>query len=408
MSYYYKPYVTVAQKKAKAEKKLAQLRKKNPDIRPVAIEGTALAKTWWGKAWNKNLESYADYANRIGRGRSYVRHSAVLDLKIGKERIDALVQGSEAKPYEVSIRIQPIAKKTWERIKEACMGDIESLAELREGKFPKALGNIFTAQGTGLFPSPSEISLSCSCPDWAKMCKHVAATLYGVGARLDEDPMLFFTLRNVDAQELVAKAVEDQKKKLLTKAETKSSRVLENVDLSSMFDIDLEGDDETAASEKASEKKKIAPKSKAKKDTREKTKAKAKPVGKKKSATEKPTPNKRKEKAAPAEKTTTNRRKGKAAPAEKTTTNRRKGKAGPAEKNNPRKTENAAETLNAPYATVAEIVENAIPKTSKGTDIAAIVEKTGFDSIKVYNALARLKKAGKIENAGRGLYRKKK
>ena len=212
------------------------------------------------------------------------------------------------------------------------MGDIESMAELREGKFPKALGQIFTAQGTGLFPSPKEISLSCSCPDCAKMCKHVAATLYGVGARLDENPMLFFTLRNVDAIELVAEALEDQTKKLLTKAETKSSRVLENVDLSAMFDIDLEGDDETAASEKASEKKKKAPKSKAKKDTREKTKAKAKPVGKKKSATGKPTPNKRKEKAAPAEKSTPNRRKGKAAPAEKTTMNKRKGKAAPAEK----------------------------------------------------------------------------
>ena len=376
MSFYYKPYVTVAQKRAKAQKKLAQLRKKNPDIQPVTIEGTAIAKTWWGKAWNRNMESYADYAYRIERGRSYVRHGAVLDLQIRKGRIEALVQGSEARPYEVSIKIKPIEKKAWERIKEACMGDIDSLSEILEGKFPKALGAIFTAQGTGLFPSPEEIKLSCSCPDWATMCKHVAATLYGVGARLDENPMLFFTLRDVDAEDLVEKAVEDQTKKLLTKAETKSSRVLENVDLAAMFDIDLEGADEGNASEKPSGKKKKAPKSKAKKDA--KAKIKAKPVGRKKSAPEKPAQNRKERKSAPAQ------------------------------KNKSRKTKNAAEALNSSNPTVAEIVENAIPKTRKGTDIAAIVEKTGFDSIKVYNALARLKKAGKIENAERGIYRKKK
>ncbi len=378
MSFYYQPYVSVAEKKAKAKKKLAQLRKKNPDIQPVAIEGMALAKTWWGKAWNKNMESYADYAYRIERGRSYVRHGAVLDLKIGRERIEALVQGSEARPYEVSIKIKPIENKTWERIKKACMGDIESMAELREGKFPKALGQIFTAQGTGLFPSPKEISLSCSCPDCAKMCKHVAATLYGVGARLDENPMLFFTLRNVDAIELVAEALEDQTKKLLTKAEAKSSRVLENVDLGAMFDIDLEGDEEGSASEKPSGKKKKAAKSKAKKDAKARTKVKAKPAGRKKSAPEKPAQNRKKRKSAPAQ------------------------------ENKSRKTKTAPETLNSVCSNVAEIVENAIPKTRKGADIAAIVKKTCLDSIKVYSALARLKKAGKIENVKRGVYRKKK
>ena len=374
MSFYYQPYVSVAQKKAKAKKKLAQLRKKNPDIQPVTIEGMALAKTWWGKAWNKNMESYADYAYRIDRGRSYVRHGAVLDLKIGRERIEALVQGSEARPYEVCIKIKPIENKTWEKIKKACMGDIESMAELREGKFPKALGNIFTAQGTGLFPSPKEISLSCSCPDCAKMCKHVAATLYGVGARLDENPMLFFTLRNVDAIELVAEALEEQTKKLLTKAEAKSSRVLENVDLGAMFDIDLEGDEE-AVSETTSGKKKKAPKSKTKNDTKAKNKAKAKPVGRKKSAPEKPARDRKKRKSAPAQ------------------------------ENKSRKTKTATEPLNTSRQTVVEIVENAIPKTRKGADIATIVDKTGFDSVKVYNALARLKKAGRIENAGRGVYR---
>ncbi|MBW2612824.1 MAG: hypothetical protein JRE12_10775, partial [Deltaproteobacteria bacterium] len=109
-------YVSVGEKRAKALKKLKQLRKKNPNIEPVVVEGRTLAKTWWGKAWNNNLERYADYANRIGRGRSYIRHRAVLDLQIEPGKVTALVQGSRAKPYSVSIKIRKLSKKTWREI----------------------------------------------------------------------------------------------------------------------------------------------------------------------------------------------------------------------------------------------------------------------------------------------------
>jgi hypothetical protein len=161
---YYPPYVTVGEKREKAAKKLAQLRKKDPNIQPVVIEGSALAKTWWGKSWNKNLESYADYSNRIGRGRSYVRNGAVLDLKIQPGEVKALVQGSESKPYNVIIKIKPIQKNNWIKIKASCQGQLESLPELLEGNFPKTLSAIFMAKGEGLFPSSDEIKLSCSCP----------------------------------------------------------------------------------------------------------------------------------------------------------------------------------------------------------------------------------------------------
>ena len=244
MHYGYPKYVTVAEKRAKAEKKLTALKKKNPGIQPVTIEGQAIAKTWWGKAWNKNLERYADYANRIGRGRSYVRHSAVLDLQVQPGKVSGLVMGSTASPYRVTVTIKPIAPKQWQHIKTQCKGKMESIKQLMAGKFPKALEELFTRKDKGLFPSPKEIELDCSCPDRAVMCKHVAAVLYGIGARLDQDPGLFFVLRKAKVNDLVSETVKETKKDLLNRSKKKSSRVIdeESPNLSDMFGIDLDMD----------------------------------------------------------------------------------------------------------------------------------------------------------------------
>ena len=241
MSYWGFPkYVSVAEKKAKAAKKLKELSKKRPDMKPVALKGSALAHTWWGKAWNRNLEQYADYSNRIGRGRSYVRHGAVLDLQIEQGEVIALVQGSDRNPYSVSVKIQTLKKETWQRMKTACEGTIESFQELLAGNFPKALGEIFICKDSGMFPAPLEIKFDCSCPDWADMCKHVAAVLYGVGVRLDEDPKLFFRLRDAGIDELIKQAVAGKVEKLLEKAGRKSGRIIEDKDIASVFGIDIE------------------------------------------------------------------------------------------------------------------------------------------------------------------------
>ncbi|MFZ3130937.1 MAG: SWIM zinc finger family protein [Desulfosporosinus sp.] len=242
MAYYngYPEYVTVAEKRRKALKSIAKLKKKNPDICPVIIEGRTIAKTWWGKSWNDNLESYADYANRIGRGRSYVRHGAVLDLKITQGEIRALVQGSVAKPYQVTISIQPLSNELWQGITKNCAGKIDSLQELIAGKFPKTLAEVFTAKGKGLFPASREIGFRCSCPDGAYMCKHVAAVLYGVGARLDDDPALFFVLRNVKVDDLISDTLSQKTETLLEKSKTKSRRIIEDADISDLFGIEME------------------------------------------------------------------------------------------------------------------------------------------------------------------------
>lgn len=236
----YPEYVPVAEKKAQAAEKLKQLQKKRPGIKPVILEGSTLARTWWGKSWNQNLERYADYSNRIGRGRSYVRHGAVLDLQIAAGQVTALIQGSSSRPYKVEITVKAMSAPQWAAIKRQCDGRLKSLQELLAGKFPKELIEIFFSEGKGLFPSPKEISFECSCPDWASMCKHVAAALYGIGARIDEDPSLFFTLRDVRTDDLVAGAIQDKTAELLAKADARSAKVLEEDDLSSLFGIELD------------------------------------------------------------------------------------------------------------------------------------------------------------------------
>ncbi len=247
MAYYhygFPPYVPVAEKRAKAEKSAKKLKKQNPGLKPVVIDGNKIAKTWWGIEWIKNLERYADYSNRIGRGRSYVRHGAVLDLQIGPGVINALVQGTQSTPYEITITIKPLSRDMWKKIILACEGKLGSLAEFLEGAFPKSLQEIFTVKEKGLFPSPKQISFDCSCPDWASMCKHIAAVLYGVGARFDEDPSLFFLLRDVKIDDLISRAVSGKSEKLLDKKEVASKRIMRDADISGVFGIDYVSDEQ--------------------------------------------------------------------------------------------------------------------------------------------------------------------
>ncbi len=235
MSWYgFRPYVSVAKRKQNAAKEAAKLKKKGEECYPVVIEGRTIANTFWGKAWCNHLESYSDYANRLPRGRSYVRNGSVIDLKVGKGEIIALVSGSSI--YKVKIAITKAVTSKWNKIVQECSGKIDSLIELLQGKFSKAVMQIITNPEKGLFPHPNEIKLSCSCPDWADMCKHVAAVLYGVGARLDTKPEELFMLRQVDHVELIAKAGMAS----LTQSSTdQSDKILDGSDLSSLFGIDM-------------------------------------------------------------------------------------------------------------------------------------------------------------------------
>ena len=238
MDYYdgygFRPYVSVAARRAQAARELARLQKKGRTISPVAIEGRKIARTFWGEAWCDNLERYSDYANRLPRGRTYVRNGSVVDLQVGSGRVTALVSGSTM--YDVKVTIGPVSRVRWSAICRDCSGAIDSLVELLQGRFSKGVMTRLCEEGAGLFPSPKDIHFTCSCPDWASMCKHVAAVLYGIGARLDHQPELLFTLRKVDQQDLIAEAGSDLSKKGKRPAGVK---VLESDDLSGMFGIEM-------------------------------------------------------------------------------------------------------------------------------------------------------------------------
>jgi uncharacterized Zn finger protein len=365
----YPPYVSVGERRAKAEKKLQQLRKKHPNLKPVIIAGNALATTWWGKSWNSNLERYADYSNRIGRGRSYVRHRAVLDLRLTPGNITALVQGSDTQPYRVAITVALLHADNWSTIRTTCAGRFDSLSELLGGTFPQALKDLFFARGAGLFPSPQDIHFDCSCPDWASMCKHVAAALYGVGARLDDDPGLFFTLRGITVEDIITQTVADTTQTLLHKAERPSANVLDDVDLGDVFGIQF---DTVHVPDPA------------------------RPPVQPKSST--PTRN-----TVPTQKTR----------ATKTHTLAGKTSAGQRLSSPPPKavlTVRPAKPVvlpTRPQGTMLDTLIEALGKARKGKSLAQLQEKLGWTKVQLRNALSRAVSKGRVEMLTPGVYRHK-
>jgi uncharacterized Zn finger protein len=260
------PYVPVAARRHQAERKVAALRKQGRTCKPVAIEGRTITHSFWGKAWCHNLEIYGDFANRLPRGRTYVRSGAVIDLQIAQGKVSALVSGSEI--YQVEMGVEALASQLWKGVLKECAGKIDSLVELLQGRLSQAVMEVVTRPGAGLFPTPKQIRFGCTCPDAAYLCKHVAAALYGVGSRLDHQPELLFLLRHVEPQELIRQAgslpVVDGESAL------SAEQRLETQDLGSLFGIEL--DEAPAAGRSPAAKK--AP-------TAAKPPASAEPVGRK-------------------------------------------------------------------------------------------------------------------------------
>jgi uncharacterized Zn finger protein len=233
--YGFRPYVPVAQRRREANRELEKLRKKGLVVQPITINGRVIAKTFWGKAWCDNLESYSDYANRLPRGRTYARNGSVVHLEIQPGRISARVSGSDL--YSVEITIASLPDPNWKGVKGQCAGHIGSLVELLQGRLSKSVMDVVTQRGGGLFPKPAEIKMKCSCPDSAGMCKHIAAVMYGVGARLDDKPELLFLLRKVDHLELIAGAVESTS--VVGSGKSRGKKTIAAGDLADVFGIEM-------------------------------------------------------------------------------------------------------------------------------------------------------------------------
>lgn len=236
MAFDWKRYVSVAERRRKAEVAAARFGAVGKDFSPVIVSGRSIALTFWGKAWCRNLERYSDFTNRLPRGRTYVRAGAVVDLRIGAGEILARVSGSSL--YETTVTVAALPKARWQTLSADCAGSIDSLVDLMQGRLSGPVMERICREGSGLFPSNREIAFRCSCPDWAAMCKHVAAVLYGVGARLDESPELLFTLRKVDAAALVARASEGL---AVGGKPVNGRRVLDSSKIAELFGIEMAG-----------------------------------------------------------------------------------------------------------------------------------------------------------------------
>lgn len=243
-SWGWRPYVPVARRRAQARAAMQKMQKKGANIQPVVIDGRQIARTFWGRSWCEHMEKFSDYENRLPRGRTYVRNGSVCHLEIHKGRVAAKVSGSQL--YSVAVTIKALPKASWKRVRESCAGQVGSLLELLQGKLSDHVMNVVTDRENGLFPKPTEIRMECSCPDWAGLCKHVAAVMYGIGSRLDAKPELLFVLRGVDHNELISRAAAKQ---VLKKAPKAGQRTLDDGQLAEVFGIDLapqHGTDATA------------------------------------------------------------------------------------------------------------------------------------------------------------------
>ncbi len=231
--YYFPEYVSKAEKTAKALKDIKRIAKTIKNVQPVEAFNGPIAKTFWGKSWCLNLEKYAYNYNRLERGRSYVRAGCVCHLDIQKGRI--LAKTSGAKLYTTIIDIAPLSENLWQALCDSCAGHTASVLELLQGKISDEIMQKMCHPTLGLFPTKKDIKFSCSCPDSAIMCKHVAAALYAVGRRLDNEPEMLFLLRNVNAEELVT-----QKLTFIPEDACSIDETLQNAELGDIFGIDID------------------------------------------------------------------------------------------------------------------------------------------------------------------------
>jgi len=180
--------------------------------------------TWWAKRWISALERLG-WSNRLQRGRTYARQGNVLEVKVRPGRIDARVQGSRKRPYRVTIHIEPLSDSDWDKAASAMAERALFAARLLAGEMPENIEDAFVQCDTQLFPrSEQDIDMSCTCPDWANPCKHIAAVFYTLGTEFDRDPFLLLLLRGMSREHLLAALREKRAQAAAASAEASAAR----------------------------------------------------------------------------------------------------------------------------------------------------------------------------------------
>jgi uncharacterized Zn finger protein len=165
---------------------------------------TEFASSWWAQRWIRVLERFG-WSARLNRGRSYARHGNVLDIDVQSGLVRAKVQGSRKQPYKVEIGLKPLSQSDWDKVFSLLRKKAIYAARLLSGEMPRDIEDIFSQADVSLFPkSGDELIMSCTCPDWATPCKHVAAVYYVLGSEFDRDPFLLFELRGKSRDQLMA------------------------------------------------------------------------------------------------------------------------------------------------------------------------------------------------------------
>lgn len=165
----------------------------------------AFAQTWWGKAWIEALEHRARLdPNRLPRGRTYARQDKVVAMSVGMGIVRAHVQGTRPTPYVVTLNIRKFTDPEWERVLDAIASKAGHTAALLDGELEPGIVDDARSVGVELFPTAGELTLRCSCPDWAIACKHAAAVCYLVADRLDVDPFELLELRGMPRTHVMA------------------------------------------------------------------------------------------------------------------------------------------------------------------------------------------------------------
>jgi uncharacterized Zn finger protein len=168
-------------------------------------KGGSFGKTWWAKRWIEVLESF-DIGARLARGRSYARRGQVLSISIDEGEVEAQVQGSRPKPYDITIQVKTLSDSDWTKVIDALGRQALFAAKLLAGEMPQDIEPVFKEVGLSLFPTKKDdLKTECSCPDWSNPCKHIAAAYYLLGEEFDRDPFLIFTLRGMDRESLTTR-----------------------------------------------------------------------------------------------------------------------------------------------------------------------------------------------------------